>query len=102
MTETIEERADQTGQTEVIWDTASMQTIFANVVNVQSTQEQLDLYFGVNKSGGPAATPGQLSIELLSRIMMSPLAAKRLHIALGSVLKEFEDRYGSLGDPSDS
>jgi hypothetical protein len=34
----------------VVWDDSRMVTHFANVVNIQSTLEQIDLFFGTNKT----------------------------------------------------
>lgn len=77
------------------WDDSKMASSFANVVNVQSTREQVDLFFGVNQTWNMREDP-TLVVELLNRIMLSPLAAKRLTLMLNSVLKEHEARYGPL------
>jgi hypothetical protein len=34
----------------VNWDDFKMATHFANVVNIQSTQKQVDLFFGTNQT----------------------------------------------------
>lgn len=77
------------------WDDRKMVTTFANVVNIQSTREQVDLFFGTNQtwnlSGERAVT-----VELSNRIILSPFAAKRLWLVLGGVLREYEQRYGTL------
>lgn len=79
----------------VVWDDSRMTTSFANVVNIQSTQEQVDLFFGTNQTwnvnGG-----GDVKVELTDRVIMSPVAAKRMWLALGGVLKEYEARYGEM------
>jgi hypothetical protein len=79
----------------VKWDDAAMATHFANVVNVQGTREQLDLFFGTNRTWNLTANSG-MSVELSNRIILTPLAAKRLWTVLGSVLREHESRYGAL------
>ena len=78
------------------WDDAKMSTSFANVVNIQSTREQVDLFFGTNQTWN-AAGEGELTIELSNRVILSPFAAKRLSVALAGVLREYEQRYGALG-----
>ncbi|MDF2234975.1 DUF3467 domain-containing protein [Albimonas sp. CAU 1670] len=83
------------GRRTVRWDDSRMQTSFANVVNVQSTREQVDLFFGTNKTWNPSAERS-LTVDLSHRIMLSPLAAKRLSQALNGVLREYEARYGKL------
>ena len=79
----------------VQWIDKNMATHFANVVNVQSTREQVDLFFGTNKTWNLAGDP-QVKVELTDRVILGPHAAKRLWIALGGVLKEYETRYGAL------
>ncbi|MEO0680954.1 MAG: DUF3467 domain-containing protein [Pseudomonadota bacterium] len=88
----------------VVWDDAAMQTQFANVVNIQSTQEQVDLFFGTNRAwsgGGRPASPSGgaaagVEVELSHRIILGPHAAKRLMLALDQVMGEYEKRYGEL------
>ena len=77
------------------WDDSRMTTHFANVVNIQSTREQVDLFFGTNQTWN-ANEESALSIELSNRLILSPFAAKRLSIALNRVLREYEQRYGAL------
>ena len=79
----------------VLWDDSRMVTHFANVVNIQSTLEQVDLFFGTNKTWN-IANERQVKVELTDRVILGPFAAKRLWVALGNVLKEYESRYGSL------
>jgi hypothetical protein len=82
-------------EAELVWDDAKMVTHFANVVNIQSTREQVDLFFGTNQTWN-ASAERTLSIELSNRIILSPFAAKRLSVALAGVLREYESRYGAL------
>lgn len=79
----------------VQWDDSKMQSNFANVVNIQSTLEQVDLFFGTNQTWN-VATDRQVQVELNNRIILSPHAAKRLWLALGGVLNGYEERYGEL------
>ena len=77
------------------WNDSRMATNFANVVNIQSTREQVDLFFGTNQTWN-AGKDGVLSVELSNRLILSPFAAKRLSLALNGVLREYEQRYGAL------
>ena len=52
-----------------------MATHFSNVVNIQSTREQVDLFFGTNQTWN-ATDERPLSIELSNRLILSPFAAK--------------------------
>ena len=72
-----------------------MTTHFANVVNLQSTQEQVDLFFGTNQTWA-ASGDSQVKVELTNRLIMSPHAAKRLSLALSGVIGEYEGRHGTL------
>ncbi len=80
---------------QVRWDDSRMATAFANVVNVQSTREQVDLFFGTNQTWN-IQNERAVTVELSNRVILSPFAAKRLWIVLGGVLREYEQRYGTL------
>ncbi len=84
-----------TSPAQIRWIEAAMQTAFANVVNVQSTREQVDLFFGTNRTWNPE-TGGEVAIELSHRIILTPFAAKRLATVLGNVLIEYESRFGAI------
>lgn len=77
------------------WIDASMVTHFANVVNVQGTREQIDLFFGTNRTWNVTPASG-VTVELSNRLILTPLAAKRLASVLTNVLREHEARYGAL------
>ena len=94
-TDTAETPATTTRDAQLHWVDARMTTQFANVVNIQSTREQVDLFFGTNQTWNVGAE-GVLNIELNTRMILSPFAAKRLSIALNGVLREYEHRYGAL------
>lgn len=79
------------------WETANLQSSYANFCNANSTREEVVLNFGVNKSWerGPKS---ELAIELNHRIVLSPFAAKRLAQLLQNLMKEYESRYGALSE----
>lgn len=93
--EASHDAAKEAPKSGVAWREDKMQTQYANVVNVQSTREQVDLFFGTNLTWNPE-TGGQMTVELTHRIMVTPLAAKRLSTILAAVLQEHERRYGAL------
>ena len=86
------ETSDRKG---IEWIDTEMATHFANVVNIQSTLEQVDLFFGTNQTWN-VPNDRKVVVELNNRIILSPHAAKRLWQALGGVLKEYESRHGAL------
>ena len=79
----------------IAWREDKMQTQYANVVNVQSTREQVDLFFGTNQTWNISSEP-KLAVDLSNRVILTPHAAKRLWAVLGGVLREYEQRYGVL------
>src|ERR1700730_15001713 len=82
-------RPGQVREAQLQWDDRKMATSFANVVNIQSTREQVDLFFGTNQTWN-IANEKTLTIELSNRVILSPFAAKRLSVALNGVMKEYE------------
>jgi len=96
-------KTDAAGQAEdetrrkasVKWNKDDMATSFANVVNIQGTREQVEFFFGINHSWG-ADTEGPVQVDLNNRVIMTPYAAKRLHLILTGVLREYEARHGVL------
>lgn len=88
--------APEGGDTRSInWVEDRMTTQFANVVNVQGTREQVDLFFGTNRTWNPQSGQ-QVTVDLSSRVILTPIAAKRLMSVLAGVLREHERRYGAL------
>lgn len=87
--------ADASVLSAVNWDDSKMATHFANVVNIQSTLEQVDLFFGTNQTWS-VPNDRRVQVELSNRIILSPHAAKRLWLALGGVLESYEARHGEL------
>jgi len=76
------------------WDTSNMSSVYANVCNVNSTQEEMVFLFGVNEAWD--AEMGELKIQLTNRVVMSPYAAKRLSLILNNVVEGYESRFGEL------
>jgi hypothetical protein len=89
------EAADSPRAASVQWHDQQMQTHFANVVNVQSTREQFDLFFGTNQTWN-VTDKNAVAVNLSNRVILTPLAAKRLWTVLGNVLREHEARHGTL------
>ncbi|MEP5566517.1 MAG: DUF3467 domain-containing protein [Halioglobus sp.] len=79
----------------VNWDSSSMSTSYANVVNANSTREEVSVFFGTNQSLSGAESK-ELTVELDNRIVLNPYAAKRLSILLGRVVADYENKFGEL------
>jgi hypothetical protein len=80
--------------TRIKWDDSGMKSAYANVCNVTSTREEVVLLFGMNQAWNRGQK--EVTIQLTDRIVISPYAAKRLSMLLGSVVKEYENRFGQL------
>ena len=79
----------------VNWDDSQMRTSYANVVNAASTREEVTLFFGTNLTWNPTESR-EFHVRLSDRIVLNPYAAKRLHLLVGAILKEYEKRFGTL------
>ena len=85
-------------QPEMKLDTSQLKSSYCNVRSATSTREEVVLTFGVNQNwdlqqqrgGGP------MEVQLLHRIIMSPVAAKRFHDLLSRLMSEHEARHGTL------
>ena len=76
------------------WDDSNMKSSYANVANVTSTREEVVMLFGINQAWNRGQK--EVTIQLTDRIIISPYAAKRLSMLLGNVVKEYENRFGTL------
>lgn len=77
------------------WDDSAMKTSYANVVNASSTREEVTIFFGTNQTWN-MQKDSDVTIQLSDRIIMNPLAAKRLCVLLSGILKEYETKHGPL------
>ena len=84
----------QVGQMQVKWDDTNMKSSYANVCNAMSTREEVVLMFGVNQAWHSGQK--EVTIQLTDRIILSPHAAKRLSLLLGNLVKQHEERFGSI------
>jgi hypothetical protein len=76
------------------WDDSNLKSSYANVCNVTSTREEVVLMFGTNQVWERGQT--EVRVDLSHRVILSPFAAKRLHLLLTNVLREYESRFGVL------
>ena len=97
----LEEQArDQAGQQRirVHVDEKNLKTSYANVFRPTVTAEELILDFGLNIMLPPRQGKGEREIvfQANNRIIMGYYAAKRLAIALGQVIRRYEQEFGEL------
>lgn len=75
----------------VKWKDEGMTTSYANVANATSSREEVILLFGVNQAWH--AGTDSVDINLSDRIVLSPFAAKRLHMMLTGSLESYDQRF---------
>ena len=70
------------------WDTSQLLSSECNVANATSTSKEVILSFGVSRARD--GSPGELHVELLHRVVLDPVAAKRLQQLLMKLVSEHE------------
>lgn len=89
------ETQQSAGGMKVNWDAANMTTSYANVVNANSTREEVSVFFGTNQSWN-GTDAKELTVELDNRIVLNPYAAKRLSILISRVVADYESKHGEM------
>lgn len=98
---TIEEQGrDQTGQKKirVRIDERNLQTSYVSGFRPTMTAEEVMLDFGLNliRPTGDKEQPVEIVFQANSRVIMSYYSTKRLAIALGQIVRRFEQQFGEL------
>ena len=95
---------------------SNMRSDYSNVCNVAGTREEFLLGFGVRQAwqSGAKEIPNKfwrdsvpdyalircramhVRLRLRERLIMTAYAAKRLHLLLARVIREYKNRYGTL------
>ncbi len=75
-------------------NTADLKSTYCNMVNGNSTREEVVLNFGVNQSWDRGQSEFDVTLE--HRVILSPFAAKRLAQMLNKLIEEYEHRYGEM------
>jgi hypothetical protein len=74
-------------------DYSSLSTVYTNFCKVSVTPEELVLDFGLNPNINPHP---QETVKLTHRVVMNFFTAKRLLLALNSVVVQHENAYGAM------
>ncbi|MCL5281876.1 MAG: DUF3467 domain-containing protein [Planctomycetes bacterium] len=98
---TIEEQGrDQTGhkQIRVRIDERNLQTSYVSGFRPTMTAEELILDFGLNlaRPTGNQENPVELVFQANNRLIMSYFSAKRLAVALGQMVRRYEQQFGEI------
>jgi hypothetical protein len=100
-----EQAQQQTGQQQVRLrvNDANMTTSYCNAFRTNTTAEEVFLDFGVNMLvPNPQAAPqegqvaGEIEFVVNDRVIMNYYTAKRLALLLGQVIRNHEQRFGTL------
>jgi Protein of unknown function (DUF3467) len=75
-------------------NTESEKSSYANFVKLDSTQEEVVISFGLDKTWD--GSKGQREIDIGHRIVLSPFAAKRLAQMMQEFVQSYEKKYGAL------
>lgn len=93
-TEASPERAASGDAPRTRVNVSNLKSSYCNVANATSTREEVVLNFGVNQNWDLGQ--GEMEVQLLHRIILSPFAAKRLADMLAKLMQEYEHRHGAL------
>ena len=95
-----EQGRDQTGQKQirVTVDERSLQTNYVSGFRPTMTDEEVMLDFGLNliRPTGDTEHPVELVFQANNRLILSYYSAKRLAIALGQIVRQFEKQFGEI------
>lgn len=89
-----EQAKTQGDQRRIHLDSTGMTSSYSNTCQVASTKEEVILNFGLNQSWEQGQQ--EMRIALTNRIILSPFAAKRLAMLLGTVVQQYEHQHGVL------
>ncbi len=77
-------------QTQTIHEPEGLQPIYANFCRVARTPEELVLDFGLNPGNSPQP------IKVVQRLVVNYYTAKRMLLALGMALQQYEQAFGNV------
>lgn len=89
----------QTGQPQVRVrvDERDMTTSYANAFRANPTADEVMIDFGINlPAGNPQDGQPEIAFQISDRIVMNFYAAKRLALALGQIVRRYEQEFGEL------
>ena len=97
----IEEQVrDQTGQKKVRVriDESNVKTSYASGFRPIATAEEVIMDFGLNMTRltGDKETPYEVVFQANNRVIMNYYSTKRLALALGQIIRRFENKFGEL------
>jgi hypothetical protein len=85
---------DADTQPKIVWDDSEVLSLYSNIAQVKASREEIMLLFGASRTA--QADQNELRVQLSERIVLNPVAAKRLAIRLDNAIREYESRFGYL------
>ena len=76
----------------IVWDDSHASNLRANVFKVAAAQGELALFFGETQK----SRENESLVRITRRILINPLIAKKLSIALQYAVQQYESQYGYL------
>ena len=97
----IEEQArEQTGRRQIRLgiDESKMQTTYANAFRASETAEEVILDFGLNtiRPSPQQKDQPEIIFQACQRVIMNYYSAKRLALALGQLIRRYEQQFGEI------
>jgi len=86
-------------QPKIIWDDTNMKSVYAEFAQVKAAREEIMLLFGTKRA--TQSDQNELQVKLNERIVLNPIAAKRLAIQLENGIRDYEARFGFLDGKSE-
>ncbi|WPL19562.1 hypothetical protein Thiowin_04699 [Thiorhodovibrio winogradskyi] len=84
-------RVDAPGAgTKVVWNDKAMESSYANVVNVATSEDEFMFLFGTSEAWNNVRK--EVEVKLQDRIIMTPATAKRFQLLLNKTIEDFEKR----------
>jgi len=80
------------------WEDNGIETLYVDLAGVSSNKEEISLLFGHSPVHDPVQNV--VSIESAERVCLNPFVAKRLALGLDLAIRDYEMRYGTIGEES--
>lgn len=81
----------------IVWHDEKMESVYANIGTATANREEFFLLFGTHQNWrGSESETTEVDVNLSTRIVMSPFAAKRLATILASSLQAYEEQFGPI------
>lgn len=96
MTDQPEKSTTMNGVT-INWHDDKMQSVYANIGTATANREEFFLLFGTHQNWrGSLTDTKEVDVDLSTRIVLNPYAAKRLAGILAGSIKAYEEQFGKI------